>query len=66
MNVLRVTTPLPHISPGNEAWRKQMSATNTQIHKFTGDNTGHRQNIFTSLTQQFWKTISSELPIGPK
>jgi hypothetical protein len=48
--VLRVMTLVPHISPGNLAWRKQISATNTRIYQFTGDKTGDRQNVFMSWT----------------
>ena len=36
---------------------KQLSATDTRL-QFTGDKTGKRQNIFTSLTLKFWTTSS--------
>jgi hypothetical protein len=29
-------------------WRKQMGATNTRIHQFTGGKSGERQNLITS------------------
>jgi hypothetical protein len=32
-----VMTLLLHISPGNSAWRKQTSETDTRIYQFTGD-----------------------------
>jgi hypothetical protein len=35
-------------SPGNLAYREQMSGKNTMIYKLTGDKIGNRQNVFAS------------------
>jgi hypothetical protein len=43
--VLRVTRALPHISPGNG---KKYKCNRYQASQFAGDETGRRQNIFTS------------------
>jgi hypothetical protein len=47
-NVLRMIVLIPHIYPGNSAWRKHMNATHSRVYQFTGDKTGTRQNVFSS------------------
>jgi hypothetical protein len=36
-------TLLPHVSPGNSALKKEMSATSTWIYQFTGGKTGNQK-----------------------